>query len=155
MSDEFFHKAIMLNECIEGLNIKENGIYGDGTLGGGGHSEQILERLGASGKLIAIDRDDEALQASKKRLAKYGDKFMPQKGNFRDLDLILNSLNIEKIDGVLFDFGVSSPQLDKAERGFSFMSSAPLDMRMDRTQTLTAYDVVNKWNKSDLKKIFY
>lgn len=155
MSGSFFHKPVMLNECIDGLNIKENGIYVDATLGAGGHSEQILKRLGKGGRLIAIDRDDDALNASKQRLSEYGGLFLPQKGNFRDVDLILGSLGIDGIDGILFDFGVSSPQLDHADRGFSFMSDAPLDMRMDRSQALTAYEIINRWDRSVLKKIFY
>lgn len=154
LTNNFFHKSIMLSECIDGLNINPDGIYVDGTLGGGGHSFHILQRL-RGGRLIGIDRDDEALAAASERLAPFGERFCCAKGNFRDLDSILDSLGVEKIDGILFDFGVSSPQLDHAERGFSYNSSARLDMRMDKTQALSAYDIVNNWSVSELKRIFF
>ena len=144
----------MLSECIEGLNINPDGIYVDGTLGGGGHSFHILQHL-RNGRLIGIDRDNEALAAASERLAPFGSRFCCEKGNFRDLDSILDKLGVAKIDGILFDFGVSSPQLDHAERGFSYNSSAKLDMRMDKSQPFSAYDIVNNWSVSELKRIFY
>lgn len=151
---EFNHFSVMLGECIEALNIKPDGTYVDCTLGGGGHSEQIAKRL-SGGRLVCIDRDDDAIEAAKKRLAPYADRITYVKDNFSNIKNILSSLGIEKIDGVIFDLGVSSYQLDTAERGFSYNSDAPLDMRMDRSSPLSAYDVVNGYPESELRRIFY
>ena len=151
---EFKHKPVMLNECIEGLNIKSDGIYFDGTLGGAGHSSEILKRL-TTGKLIATDKDDDALKVSTERLSKISSNFVTVKSDFKKFDSVLDSLGIDKIDGVLLDLGVSSYQLDNAERGFSYIADAPLDMRMDRTNPLTAEIVVNEYSAEKLTKIFY
>ncbi len=147
---EFSHIPVLLNETIEGLNIKPDGIYIDGTVGGGGHSSQIAERLSSKGKLIGIDQDKDALDASKKRLEKYGDIVSLVRSNYCEIDTILRDLNIEKVDGILLDIGVSSYQLDNAERGFSYMMDADLDMRMDQRQSLTAKKVVNEYSESEL-----
>ncbi len=151
---EFKHKPVMLNECLEGLNIKSDGIYFDGTLGGAGHSSEILKRL-TTGKLIATDKDDDALKVSTQRLSKISSNFVTVKSDFKKFDNVLDNLGIEKIDGVLLDLGVSSYQLDNAERGFSYIADAPLDMRMDRTNPLTAEVVVNEYSAEKLTKIFY
>lgn len=151
----FIHKTVLLHECIEWLNIKPNGIYVDGTLGGAGHSSLIASKLGKDGRLIGIDRDEEALAAAAERLVEYKDKVTLVHGNFREIESILAKQKIEKIDGLLLDLGVSSPQLDEATRGFSYMADAPLDMRMDKNSPLTAYIVVNEWSESELKKILY
>ena len=149
---EFLHLPVLLWECIEGLNIKPDGVYVDGTLGRGGHSEQIAKRL-TTGKLIAIDQDQQAIDEAGKRLAPYGDRVTLVKDNFRNVAAILDRLGYAGVDGMLFDLGVSSPQLDDAARGFSYMNDAPLDMRMDKSAPLTAYDVVNSWSEFDLKRI--
>ncbi len=149
---EFSHVPVLLWECIEGLNIKPDGIYVDGTLGRGGHSEEIAKRL-TTGKLISIDQDQQAIDEAGARLAPYGDKVILVKDNFRNTAAILERLGYEGVDGMLFDLGVSSPQLDDAERGFSYMNDAPLDMRMDRSAAVTAYDVVNTWSEFELKRI--
>lgn len=149
---EFSHRPVLLWECIEGLNIKPYGIYVDGTLGRGGHSEEIAKRL-TTGKLISIDQDQQAIDEAGRRLAPYGDKVILVKDNFRNTAAILDRLGYAGVDGMLFDLGVSSPQLDDAERGFSYMNDAPLDMRMDRSAAVTAYDVVNYWSEFDLKRI--
>ena len=146
------HKSVLLNECIEHLNIKPGGIYVDGTLGLGGHSREIAARLDG-GRLIAIDRDETAIERSRERLAPWKDRITLVHGNFRDLDAILDRLGIDRIDGVLLDLGVSSPQLDEGERGFSYMADAPLDMRMDRTERLSAREVVNTWSEEELTRI--
>ncbi len=146
------HKSVLLEECIEYLNIRPDGVYVDGTLGLGGHSLEIVQRLG-TGRLIAIDRDETAIERSRERLKDYADKITFVHGNFRDLDAILDGLKIDKVDGMLFDLGVSSPQLDEGERGFSYMTDAPLDMRMDRSESLTAADVVNTWSEGELMRI--
>ena len=146
------HVSVLLEECIEYLAIRPDGIYVDGTLGMGGHSMEIAKRL-TSGKLIAIDRDQTAIDRSRERLAPWSDRITFVHGNFRDLGQILDRLGIEKADGMLFDLGVSSPQLDEGERGFSYMAAAPLDMRMDRSDPLTAYAVVNEWSESELIRI--
>lgn len=146
------HVSVLLEECIEYLAIRPDGIYVDGTLGMGGHSMEIAKRL-TSGKLIAIDRDQTAIDRSRERLAPWSDRITFVHGNFRDLGQILDRLGIEKADGMLFDLGVSSPQLDEGERGFSYMADAPLDMRMDRSDPLTAYAVVNEWSESELIRI--
>ncbi|MBQ3258395.1 MAG: 16S rRNA (cytosine(1402)-N(4))-methyltransferase RsmH [Oscillospiraceae bacterium] len=149
---EFSHVPVLLWECIEGLNIKPDGIYVDGTLGRGGHSEEIAKRL-TTGKLISIDQDQQAIDEAGARLAPYGDKVILVKDNFRNTAAILERLGFDGVDGMLFDLGVSSPQLDDAERGFSYMNDAPLDMRMDRSAAVTAYDVVNTWSEFELKRI--
>ena len=149
---EFKHKSVLLQECIEGLNIKENGIYVDGTLGGAGHSSEILKRLSSKGKLIGIDRDEEALKAAKERLREY-QNVVYLHGNHDDIKELLKSIQIDKVDGILLDLGVSSYQLDERARGFSYMGEATLDMRMDKTQELTAKDVVNNYTEEKLSKI--
>lgn len=149
---EFIHHPVLLQECIDGLSIKPEGIYVDGTLGRGGHSEEIAKRL-TTGRLVAIDQDEQAIREAGARLAPYGDRVVLVKGNFRELAEILNSLDIRGVDGMLFDLGVSSPQLDDAARGFSYMNDAPLDMRMDKDAPLTAWDVVNGWPEAELKRI--
>lgn len=151
---EFYHRSVLLDECIEGLNIRPDGIYLDGTLGGAGHSEQIAKRL-TTGRLICVDRDEHALEAAKQRLAPYMDRVTLVHSNFREIDNILDTLHLDGADGMLFDLGVSSPQLDVAERGFSYMADAPLDMRMDQTEGLTAYDVVNLWPREELRRILF
>lgn len=149
---EFIHKPVMLQECIEGLNIKESGIYVDGTLGGAGHSIEIVKRLSNKGLLIGIDRDAEALDAAKSKLNKYSNvKYIH--GNHDDIENLLTQINIEQVDGILLDLGVSSYQLDEKARGFSYMGEAILDMRMDKTQSLTAQDVVNTYSLEELSKI--
>ena len=152
MPNEAKHVSVLLNECIENLDIKPDGIYVDGTLGLGGHSEQILKRLD-TGRLIGIDRDESAIRCTGERLAAYADKMTLVHGNFCDVSQILDELGIDAADGMLFDLGVSSPQLDEAERGFSYMNDAPLDMRMDNTSALTAYTVVNDWDEAELVSI--
>ena len=149
---EFIHKPVMLSECIEGLQIKENGIYVDGTLGGAGHSLEIVKRLSENGMLIGIDRDEEALEAAKNKLKNYSNVIYVH-GNHDDIKNILEKLNIEKVDGILLDLGVSSYQLDERERGFSYIGNAILDMRMDQKQELTAKDVVNTYSEKDLIRI--
>jgi 16S rRNA (cytosine1402-N4)-methyltransferase len=151
---EFKHTPIMLNACIEGLNIKPNGIYVDGTLGGAGHSLEIVKRL-TTGKLIGIDKDEEAINASKKRLADYSKNTVFVNDDFKNFKSILKELNIEKVDGVLLDLGISSYQIDNAERGFSYMKNAPLDMRMNKEQALSAYNVVNEYSEAELTKILF
>lgn len=146
------HISVLLNECIENLNIKPDGIYVDGTLGLGGHSEQILKRL-KSGRLIGIDRDESAIKRTGERLKSYADKMTLVHGNFCDVSDILDELGIDSVDGMLFDLGVSSPQLDESERGFSYMNDAPLDMRMDNTGALTAWNVVNEWPETEIMRI--
>ena len=151
---EFSHKSVLLEECIQALNIRSEGIYLDGTLGGAGHSMEIARRL-TTGRLIGVDRDTVALDAAKDRLAPYLDRVTLVHGNFRDLDRILRDLEIPAVDGMLFDLGVSSPQLDDGSRGFSYMADAPLDMRMNREDRLTAYEVVNQWSREELRRVFY
>jgi 16S rRNA (cytosine1402-N4)-methyltransferase len=151
---EYLHYSVLLNECIENLNIKPGGIYVDATLGMGGHSYEIASRL-TGGRLIAIDRDTKALERSLNRLEPFMDRITLVHGNFRDMDAILNDLKIDRVDGMLFDLGVSSPQLDETERGFSYMADAPLDMRMDQSDTVTASDIVNTWDKERIKRILY
>ena len=151
---QFAHVPVMPGEVTEGLNIKENGIYLDCTLGGGGHSELILKKL-TTGRLIAIDKDEEALAFAKSRLSEYGDKVTFVHSDFKRADEVLDDLNIDRIDGVLMDLGVSSYQLDAAERGFSYRFDAPLDMRMDKTQFLTAFNVVNEYNELDIADILF
>ncbi len=150
----FSHKSVLLPECIEGLNIKEDGIYIDGTAGGGGHSYAIASRL-TKGRLIAIDRDDEAVKAAGERLASLGERAVVRKSNYSDFADVCDALGVAKIDGILLDLGVSSYQLDAAERGFSYNADAPLDMRMDKSNPFRAYDVVNGYSEEKLKKILY
>lgn len=154
MMDEPRHFSVLLNECIENLNIKPDGVYLDGTLGLGGHSYQIASRLN-SGRLICIDRDETAIERAGKRLAAFGDKITFVHGNFCDAADIIDRLGISGVDGMLFDLGVSSPQLDETERGFSYMGDAPLDMRMDSSESLTAYDIVNTWDENRLNRILW
>ncbi len=151
---KFSHVSVLLYECIDGLNIKPDGIYIDGTAGGGGHSYEIASRL-TTGKLIAIDRDEAAIKAASERLAPLGNRAMVVKSNYSDLKSVCESLGIEKIDGLLLDLGVSSYQLDTAERGFSYNADAPLDMRMDNDSPFSAYNVVNEYSAEELKKVIY
>jgi len=146
------HKSVLLHECIENLNIKPDGIYVDGTLGLGGHSMEIAKRL-TTGRLIAIDQDETAIERSKARLAPWAERITFVHGNFRSLGNILDDLGIDRVNGMLFDLGVSSPQLDEAERGFSYMADAPLDMRMDQSAPVTAWTVVNTWPERELVRI--
>lgn len=148
------HISVLLNECIDNLNIKPDGIYVDGTLGMGGHSYEIAKRL-TTGRLIGIDRDETAIERAGKRLEEFSDRVTLVHGNFSDTASILDKLDIPAVDGMLFDLGVSSPQLDEAERGFSYMNDAPLDMRMDKSMGLTAYDVVNTYSVDRLNRIFW
>ncbi len=148
------HVPVLLTECVEGLQIRPEGTYVDGTLGRGGHSEAIAERL-TTGLLVGIDRDTAAIEEAGERLRPLGRRVKLVHGNFRDIGAILDGLGIDRADGMLFDLGVSSPQLDDADRGFSYMSDAPLDMRMDRTAPLTAFDVINGWSESELRRIFF
>ena len=141
---EFHHISVLLDECIDGLNIKPDGVYVDGTLGGAGHSFQIAARL-STGRLIGIDRDPVALAAAAKRLEPYKDRVTLVHSNFCEIASVLRDLQIEGVDGILLDLGVSSPQLDDGARGFSYMADAPLDMRMNNEDPLTAAEVVNTW----------
>lgn len=150
---EFKHKSVLFDECMEGLNIKPDGIYVDGTLGGGGHSSGICELLGPEGTLIGIDRDQDALNAASKRLEKYNCNKIFVQSNYSDIVQVLEDLDIDEIDGALLDLGVSSFQLDNPERGFSYMNDAPLDMRMSQDDTFTAADVVNEYDKKELTNI--
>jgi len=152
----FHHLPVMFAECMEGLNIKEDGIYVDCTAGGGGHSSGIVERLGDQGKLISLDKDDEALAACEEKRATMGaeGKWVLVKSDFGRIGEVLEGLNIEKVDGVLADLGVSSHQIDTAERGFSYMQEGPLDMRMNRQQELSAEVVVNTYSQENLARIF-
>ena len=154
MTTEAKHVSVLLNECIENLNIKPTGVYLDGTLGLGGHSYQIASRL-TTGRLICIDRDETAIERAGKRLAPFGDRVTLVHGNFSDAARIIDSQGIPGVDGMLFDLGVSSPQLDEIERGFSYMGDAPLDMRMDAGDSLTAYEVVNTWPEERLNRILW
>lgn len=153
MSD-FSHFSVLLNECIENLNIKPNGIYVDGTAGGAGHSSKIAEQLD-SGLLIPIDQDEDAIKVITERLAPYGDRVKIVRDNFSNIKSVLENLGIDKIDGLLLDLGVSSYQLDTAERGFSYMADAPLDMRMDNRAARSAYTVINEYSADELKKVIY
>lgn len=151
---EFNHISVLLNECIEGLNIKENGIYVDGTLGGGGHSSHIAAKL-TTGRLIGIDQDTDAIQAASKRLEPYKNVFTAVHSNFYNVREVLDNLGIEKVDGFLLDLGVSSYQLDEADRGFSYMHDAPLDMRMNRENEYSAWNVVNEKSEKELNDIIF
>jgi len=151
---DFKHISVMLNECIDGLNIKPDGIYVDGTMGGAGHSIEIVKRLSLNGKLIGIDRDEEALAASKERLKDFNNVIYVH-NNHDNIKEILNELDIGSVDGILLDLGVSSYQLDNPERGFSYMSDSSLDMRMDKTQKKTAKEIVNQYPEKKLADIIY
>ena len=151
---EFHHVSVLLEECIAGLNIRPDGIYVDGTLGGGGHSSRIAALL-TTGRHIGIDRDPVALEAAGKRLEPYADRVTLVHANFCEMASVLKNLGISGVDGILLDLGVSSPQLDDGERGFSYMVDAPLDMRMNSQDALSAYDVVNSWSYDQLKRILY
>ena len=150
---EFQHKSILLTECMDGLSIKPDGIYVDGTLGGGGHSFHILERLGERGRLIGIDQDEDAIKAATKRLESYENKVTIVRDNYEHFQTILSTLSIPKVDGILLDLGVSSYQFDEADRGFSYRFDAPLDMRMDRRQDFTAKDLLNSYSEAELYRI--
>lgn len=152
---EFVHYSVMKNECIESLNIKPDGVYVDCTLGGAGHSLQIAKQLSKNGLLIGIDRDREAIAAATERLKDYQDRVKLVNNNFCNIKDVLSELGVDKVDGILFDLGVSSYQLDNAERGFTYRFDAPLDMRMSQSDTLTARDVVNTYSKEQLAKIFF
>lgn len=154
MEGNFGHTSVLLDECIQALNIKPDGVYVDGTLGRGGHSLEILRRL-TTGRLIAIDRDEAALEAARIRLGEYQDRLTLLHGNFEELDGLLREAGAPLADGLLFDLGVSSPQLDDQRRGFSYRLDAPLDMRMDETAPLTAFQVVNESPKEELRRILY
>lgn len=150
---EFKHYSVLLRESVDYLNISSDGVYADATLGGGGHSFEMLKR--GAGKVIGIDRDVEAIAAAKKRLEPFGERIVTVNRNFNEIKKILEELEIDKIDGAVMDLGVSSYQLDNADRGFSYMHDAPLDMRMNRSDKKTAYDVVNTYSEKDLMRIFY
>ena len=148
------HLSVLLDESIDGLAIKPGGVYFDGTTGLGGHSLEIVKHL-TTGRLIACDRDEFALEMAAERLSDYKERVSFVHGNFGDVKELLANLGIERVDGILCDFGVSSPQLDRAERGFSYMQTAPLDMRMNPKDSLTAYDVVNTWSEKELRRILF
>ena len=152
---DFEHKSVMLDEVLTALDVKPDGTYLDGTIGGGGHARAIGERLTAQGLLIGIDQDDDAILAAGERLSSLTCGVKIVRGNFSELDAILDSLNVSALDGAIFDLGVSSYQIDTVERGFSYMHDAPLDMRMDRRRTLTAADVINLYDEDRLTKIFH
>lgn len=154
MSEVFTHRPVLLDECIQGLNIRPEGIYLDGTLGRAGHSREIARRL-TTGRLICVDRDQAALDAAQERLADWMDRVTLVHSNFDQVADILDDLGIAGADGMLFDLGVSSPQLDDGSRGFSYMADAPLDMRMDRSEGLTAADIVNGWSQEELRRILH
>jgi len=151
----FHHVTVLLKETVDGLNIKKDGTYVDCTLGGAGHSEYLLSQLSPEGRLFAFDQDDVAIRHAQQKLERYSGQFTIIKSNFRYMKQQLALYGVHEVDGILFDLGVSSPQLDMPERGFSYQHEAPLDMRMDREQTLTAYDVVNTWPYEQLVKIFF
>lgn len=151
---EFHHISVLLQECLDGLDIKPDGIYVDGTLGGAGHSSQIAKRL-TTGRLIGIDRDPVALAAAGERLKPYSDRVTLVHSNFCEISKVLDDLDIEAVDGILLDLGVSSPQLDDSSRGFSYMADAPLDMRMNNEDPVTAADIVNTWSYEELRRILF
>jgi len=150
---EFKHKSVLLDETIESLNIKPNGIYVDGTLGGGGHSLEIVKRLGSGGRLIGIDQDDSAITAASKRLEAYSDKITIVRSNYSNIEGVLNELDIKAVDGILLDIGVSSHQIDNAERGFTYREDVRLDMRMDQSTDKTAINIVNDYTEQELYRI--
>ncbi|MEI2469648.1 16S rRNA (cytosine(1402)-N(4))-methyltransferase RsmH [Peribacillus frigoritolerans] len=151
----FQHTTVLLKETVDGLNIKPDGIYVDCTLGGAGHSEYLLSQLSDKGRLYAFDQDEMAIRNAKEKLESYGERIVLVPNNFKYLKEELNARGIEKVDGILYDLGVSSPQLDTPERGFSYNHDAPLDMRMDQSAAISAYDVVNTWSFHDLLRIFF
>ena len=150
---EFKHKSVLLNETIHGLNIKPDGIYVDGTLGGGGHAYEVCRRLGEKGSIVGIDQDAAAIEAASARLKDFGEKVTIVRSNYCDMKSKLHELGIDKVDGIVLDLGVSSYQLDTAERGFSYREDAPLDMRMDTRQKMTARDIVNDYTEADLYRV--
>lgn len=150
---EFKHKSVLLNETIDGLNIKPDGIYVDGTLGGGGHAYEVCRRLGEKGSIIGIDQDAAAIEAASARLKDFGEKVTIVRSNYCDMKSKLHELGIDKVDGIVLDLGVSSYQLDTAERGFSYREDAPLDMRMDTRQKMTSRDIVNDYTEADLYRV--
>ena len=149
----FEHKSVLLEETVNGLNIKPDGIYVDGTLGGGGHAYEVCKQLNSMGRFIGIDQDEAAIEAAGQRLADFGEKVTIVRSNYCDMKSKLEELGIDKVDGIVLDLGVSSYQLDTAERGFSYRVDAPLDMRMDRRQKMTARDIVNEYSEMDLFRI--
>ena len=150
---EFKHTSVLLNETIDGLNIKPDGIYVDGTLGGGGHAYEVCRRLGEKGSIVGIDQDAAAIEAASARLKDFGEKVTIVRSNYCDMKSKLHELGIDKVDGIVLDLGVSSYQLDTAERGFSYREDAPLDMRMDTRQKMTARDIVNDYTEADLYRV--
>ena len=150
---EFKHKSVLLNETIDGLNIKPDGIYVDGALGGGGHAYEVCRRLGEKGSIVGIDQDAAAIEAASARLKDFGEKVTIVRSNYCDMKSKLHELGIDKVDGIVLDLGVSSYQLDTAERGFSYREDAPLDMRMDTRQKMTARDIVNDYTEADLYRV--
>jgi len=146
----FLHKSVLLNETIDSLNIKPEGIYVDCTLGGGGHAKEVCKRISEKGRLIGIDQDEDSIKAASERLAEFKDRVSIVRDNYSNISLVLKSLNIEKVDGIYIDLGVSSYQLDNAERGFTYRFDAPLDMRMDDRNELKASDIVNEYSESEL-----
>lgn len=152
---EFKHISVLLEESVNFLNVRPDGIYVDGTLGGGGHSELILKKLNADGRLIGIDRDMTAISAASERLKAFGEKFVPVHDNFKNIKSVLKRLGVDSIDGAILDLGVSSPQLDDGERGFSYNYDARLDMRMNKEDKLSAFEVVNTYSEEELKRIIY
>ena len=153
MGETYLHRPVLLHECIEALAIRPDGIYLDGTLGRGGHSEEIAKRLSDKGRLLCVDRDRQALEEAGRLLAPWADRITFLHGNFADLDALMDRAGVAAADGMLFDLGVSSPQLDDPERGFSYMHDAPLDMRMDRDDALTAWTVVNQWPREEIRRV--
>ena len=153
MGETYLHRPVLLHECIEALAIRPDGIYLDGTLGRGGHSEEIAKRLSDKGRLLCVDRDRQALEEAGRRLAPWADRITFLHGNFADLDALMDRAGVAAADGMLFDLGGSSPQLDDPERGFSYMHDAPLDMRMDRDDALTAWTVVNQWPREEIRRV--
>ena len=152
---DFAHVPVMLGECLDGLKIKADGVYVDGTVGGGGHSSEIVKRLSDKGRLICFDKDEDALKASGARLADFKDRVTFVHDDYKNMPERLNAMGVGKVDGILLDLGVSSYQLDNAERGFSYMKDAPLDMRMDRSQRVSAYEVVNTYGEDEIAKILF
>ena len=150
---EFKHKSVLLYETVDELNIKPDGIYVDGTLGGGGHSYEIAKRLSGGGRLIGIDQDEDAIKAAGKRLEPYMDRVTIVRNNYCNMDKVLDELGIDKVDGIMLDLGVSSYQLDAADRGFTYNVDTALDMRMDQRQEITAKDIVNEYSEFDLYRI--
>ena len=150
---EFRHESVLLGECLEALQIKEEGVYVDGTIGGAGHAQKVCERLSGLGRLIGIDRDEDAIAAATDRLIMYKDRVTILRGSYRDMTELLAGVGIRKVNGILLDLGVSSWQLDSADRGFTYRTDAPLDMRMDRRQALSAYEVVNTYGEEELYRV--